>query len=67
MTSADLLSFGPYLLDGQARRLTRDGDEVVLGRRHFDLLWLLASHPDEVLSKDRLADAVWQGLAVTSN
>jgi DNA-binding response OmpR family regulator len=42
MTTGDLLSFGPYLLDTHTRRLTRDGADVRLAARQLELLCLLA-------------------------
>ena len=45
MTTGDLLSFGPYLLDTHARRLTRDVADVRLAARQLELLCLLASRP----------------------
>lgn len=67
MTRGDLLSFGPFVLDLSARRLTRDGEEVLLGERHLDVLCLLTSRPGEVISKDLLTDTAWRGVAVTTN
>ena len=64
---ADLLLFGPYALDVASRRLSRDGAAVTLPARHFDLLLLLVTHAGQVLSKDALIDAAWQGVAVTDN
>jgi DNA-binding winged helix-turn-helix (wHTH) protein len=66
MTTSDLLSFGPYLLDTHARRLTRDGADVRLAARQLELLCLLASRPGEVLAKDALIQHAWDGLAVTN-
>jgi DNA-binding response OmpR family regulator len=59
MASGHLLSFGPYVLDPAARRLTRDGAEVRIASRQLDLLVTFASRPGEVLSKDDLIKAGW--------
>ncbi len=64
---ADLLLFGAYQLDVASRRLTRDGAPVAVTARQFDLLVLLATHAGQLLSKDALIDAAWQGIAVTDN
>ena len=50
MATGDMVSFGPYLLDTDARRFTRDGVEVRIASRHVDLLCLLASQPGQVFS-----------------
>ncbi len=64
---ADLLLFGPYQLDAASRQLTRNGEPVALPPRQFELLYLLATHAGQVLTKDALIDAAWQGVAVTDN
>jgi DNA-binding response OmpR family regulator len=46
----------------QARRRVTVGDEVVeLTSREFDLLYLLASHPGIVFSREALLARVWKG------
>jgi len=40
-------------------RISRDGEEVRLEPRVMDLLVYLASHGDEVLSRNRIVDDVW--------
>jgi DNA-binding winged helix-turn-helix (wHTH) protein len=65
--AADLYAFGPFRLDPQARRLTRGEEPLPLSSRQFDLLLLFVARPGQVLSKDALIDAAWQGIAVTDN
>src|SRR5688572_21033752 len=60
-------SFGEFELDPQGRRLSRDGHLVSLSDRHFEVLYHLASHPGELLSKDALVSAAWGDVAVTDN
>jgi len=67
MAHGDLLSFGPFLLDTGARRLTRGGEEVRIASRHLDLLCLLTSRPGQVLSKEVLIESAWRDVAVTTN
>lgn len=50
------MSFGPYRLDFAAHRVTRDGEEVALTGGEFALLRVLAQHPHQVLSRDRLVE-----------
>lgn len=61
------IAFGPYQLDPQSRRLTRDGAELVLGGRAFDVLATLAATPGETVSKDTLLATVWPNLIVEEN
>ncbi len=48
--------FGPFELDLNAHRLTRDGKPVPLTSGEFDLLVILVAHPNRVLDRDRLLD-----------
>jgi DNA-binding response OmpR family regulator len=53
------LAFGDVVLDGNARRVRKAGDEVLLTAREFDLLWFLAANPQRVFSRDQLMASVW--------
>jgi two-component system response regulator ResD len=46
-------------IDGDARRVTRGGDERALTAKEFDLLWFLASHEGVVFSREALMERVW--------
>jgi len=59
LTGARRLRCGPLELDRQARRAMLAGREVSLTSRAVTLLEYLMLHPDEVLSRERLLDAVW--------
>lgn len=48
-------------IDLTARRVLVDGTLVSLTPKEFDLLTLLASHPDVVFSRKKLLDTVWGG------
>jgi two-component system phosphate regulon response regulator OmpR len=54
--SADQLKFGPFCLDLAAHQLVRDGAPVPLTSGEFDLLAVLAQHPNKVLHRDRILD-----------
>jgi DNA-binding winged helix-turn-helix (wHTH) protein len=60
-----VLRFGEFTLDPLNRVLTRQGTPVDLGGRYFDALALLAGHPGQLISKDRLHEEVWRGVPVT--
>lgn len=62
-----LLRFGDWLLDGRERLLQRGSTSVPLRARAFDVLWLLASRPGQLVTKDELLDEVWRGLVVEEN
>jgi DNA-binding response OmpR family regulator len=46
-------------LDLLTRRVTRDGDEVALSSKEFDLLAYFLRHPANVLSREQILSAVW--------
>jgi DNA-binding response OmpR family regulator len=56
---AAVLRAGPLQLDRGTRKVCRDGQEVELSAREFDLLAYLMEHRGEVLARDRLLNAVW--------
>jgi len=58
------LRFGQFLLDEAQRKLTRDGVEVHLTPKAFDLLLVLAAEAPRVLSKSELHSRVWPGTFV---
>lgn len=49
------VDFGDVAIDRLAREVRVRGRPVHLTAREFDLLWLLASRPSQVLARDRLA------------
>jgi two-component system, OmpR family, phosphate regulon response regulator OmpR len=51
-----LVRFGPYELNLATRALTRAGENVPLTTGEFALLKVLASHPREPMSRDKLMD-----------
>lgn len=59
LAAAQRLRSGALELDRQARRATLGAREIPLTARALALLEYLMLHPDEVLSRERLLDAVW--------
>ncbi|MEV8021398.1 response regulator transcription factor [Streptomyces sp. NPDC086554] len=58
--SADsVISHGPLEIDVSARQVRLDGRPIDLSRKEFDLMHLLASHPDVVMSRKRIMKEVW--------
>ncbi|MFB9509174.1 response regulator transcription factor [Streptomyces aurantiacus] len=50
---------GELVLAEETREVHRDGSQVQLTAKEFDLLSLLLSHPRQVLSKTQILDHVW--------
>ncbi len=46
-------------MDLRTRRVQREGQEVALTAREFELLAYLMRHPDQVLSREQILNAVW--------
>jgi len=59
--------FGEFTLDLEGGFLRRNGDEVPLRPKAFDVLRYLVLHQGRLVSKDELARAVWADVAVTDN
>jgi len=61
----DIMSFGPFSLRASERLLTRDGGAPVeLSARALDILIVLLSHPNEIVSKTDLLARVWPDVTV---
>jgi DNA-binding response OmpR family regulator len=53
------LSFGEVELERASREVHKDGVELRLTAKEFDLLWFLAAHPRRVFSRGQLMASVW--------
>lgn len=56
--------FGSFRLDVHRRQLERDGQQVHVSPRAFDLLRVLVQNAGQTLSHDELLDKVWEGTFV---
>lgn len=54
------LCFDGLEIDPAGRRVLRDGEELELTQREFELLLFLARHPGQAFSREQLMDNVWQ-------
>jgi len=61
------IRFGEFTLDAAARQLLRDGREVHLEPKAFDLLALLASERPRALSKAAIRARLWPGTFVSES
>jgi DNA-binding winged helix-turn-helix (wHTH) protein len=57
--------FNEFVVDTRGCRLLRDGEELRIERRAFDLLHYLIAHRDRVVSKEELLAQVWGTRALT--
>ena len=56
--------FGDLTIDYDRRRVVRDGDEIRLTPKEFELLSLLARNADRVLTHHTILKAIWEPHAV---
>lgn len=61
----EVVELGELTVDMEARRVSRNGEEVALGRLSFDLLQALIRAAPAALSADDIAQTVWSGDAVS--
>lgn len=59
LTRAERLASGDLLLNRRSRRAWLGSEELTLTPKAMALLEYLLTHPDELLTRDRLLDAVW--------
>jgi len=62
--SVTAFTFGPFVLDVDDRRLTRDGEPVVLAGKAFDALELLADAGGRLVPRDRFYASLWPDTVV---
>ena len=55
----ELFSFGDVKVDTKKYRMTRKNKSIDLSEREVMLLQFFYSHPNEVLSRDQLLNAIW--------
>ena len=59
LSTAARLACGPLVLDRASHRVWLDANELSLTPKSVLLLEYMMTHPDELLSRERLLDAVW--------
>ena len=55
----DILKVGNIEINREEYKVVNDGKEIVLPRKEFELLGLLASKPDKVFKREVILDKVW--------
>ncbi|MBD1558272.1 two-component system response regulator TorR [Vibrio sp. S9_S30] len=56
--SGQRLCFGEWMFDIQRRALSRNGEPVKLTKAEYELLVALSSHPNKVLSRERILNMI---------
>src|SRR5690348_15042198 len=65
MEGAHEVHFGRFRLDLQSERLWQGAAVIRLRPKSFAVLCYLVAHPDRVVTKDELLQAVWPNTAVS--
>ncbi|WP_367923891.1 winged helix-turn-helix domain-containing protein [uncultured Ruthenibacterium sp.] len=58
--SGDTICCGALSIDLRLRRVSRDGSEISLTPKEFDILYFLARNRGEVFTKEQIYQAVWE-------
>ena len=53
------LAFGALVIDPLRRSVSLEKQAITLTVKEFDLLWLMAQHPQQVFTREQLLDRVW--------
>jgi pimeloyl-ACP methyl ester carboxylesterase/DNA-binding winged helix-turn-helix (wHTH) protein len=62
-----LFEFGPYRLEVEERRFSRNGENIRLRGKVFDALTVLVKNSGKLIRKDELLQLVWPGTIVEEN
>ena len=57
---SDIIRCGALSIDPRLRRVSRDGTEIPLTPKEFDILCFLARNRGEVFTKEQIYQAVWE-------
>ncbi|MCB9426562.1 MAG: response regulator transcription factor [Flavobacteriales bacterium] len=58
-THTDTLSIGDIEINREEYKIFKNGEEINLPRKEFELFYLLASKPGKVFKRDEILDRVW--------
>lgn len=64
---ADKLEILDLVIDRDSFLVYRDGDKIVLAKKEFELLYLLASKPNKVFTREQILKAIWEDSVVVTN
>lgn len=60
LPSGDVITCGSLSIDLRLRKVIRDGTEITLTPKEFDILYFLARNRGEVFTKEQIYQAVWE-------
>ncbi|WP_298416978.1 response regulator transcription factor [uncultured Kordia sp.] len=57
--NAQIVTVGNIVINREEYKIEKDGEEIILPRKEFELLSLLASRPGKVFKREEILDKVW--------
>ncbi|WP_046756312.1 response regulator transcription factor [Kordia jejudonensis] len=57
--SSQIFTVGNIVINREEYKIVKDGNEIILPRKEFELLSLLASRPGKVFKREEILDKVW--------
>jgi len=66
-TSDNKLEIGDLVIDREAYLVFKKGEKVVLAKKEFELLYLLASKPGKVYTREVILKNIWEDSVVVTN
>ena len=61
------LEIGDLVIDREAFLVFRKGEKIVLAKKEFELLYLLASKPGKVYTREVILKSIWEDSVVVTN
>lgn len=64
---ADKLEILDLVIDRDSFLVFKEGEKIVLAKKEFELLYLLASKPNKVFTREQILKAIWEDSVVVTN
>lgn len=61
------LKIADLIIDREAFLVFRGDDKIVLAKKEFELLYLLASRPGKVFNRDQILKSIWEESVIVTN
>lgn len=58
-TAGDIINLGDLIINREEYKILVNGEEIILPKKEFELLYLLASKPGKVFKREEILDEVW--------
>ncbi|MFC0603148.1 response regulator transcription factor [Winogradskyella pulchriflava] len=58
-SDTDAIKIGDLIINREEYKITKKGEEIILPRKEFELLSLLATKPGKVFKREEILDKVW--------